>query len=228
MVAMTVSMLTTPSLFGRFGCRRTHTGTMGLLLAGGLPGGVANDHARVLVARVAKGMAAGVVRPIPAIIVMRAFEPHECGCAMGVFGTASVLAPALEPSIGGGWLSQQDPSRGSTSRRPWDPASAAAGRPVWLALDPFSGAAFLPGVVVDVVAFCTGRRAHWGQRPQRQRAAGPAKPAAGECRPTGPAQLPGAVAPWSDASSDIVDGGSLCGDSVVCAAPAPTWRQAVR
>ena len=103
MVAMTVSMLTTPSLFGRFGCRRTHTGTMGLLLAGGLPGGVANDHARVLVARVAKGMAAGVVRPIPAIIVMRAFEPHECGCAMGVFGTASVLAPALGPSIGGCW-----------------------------------------------------------------------------------------------------------------------------
>ena len=45
---------------------------MGLLLAGGLLGGFAQNYALVLVARVAEGLAAGVVQPIPAIIIMRA------------------------------------------------------------------------------------------------------------------------------------------------------------
>jgi predicted MFS family arabinose efflux permease len=51
------------------------------------------------------------VQPIPAIIILRAFEPHEQGRAMGLFGMVVVLAPALGPSIGGvlvdlfGWRS---------------------------------------------------------------------------------------------------------------------------
>jgi predicted MFS family arabinose efflux permease len=60
---------------------------------------------------VAEGLAAGVVQPIPAIIMLRAFEPHEQGRASGLFGMGVVLAPALGPSIGGflvdwfGWRS---------------------------------------------------------------------------------------------------------------------------
>ena len=111
MVAMTVSMLTTPWLLGRFGYRRTYAGTMWVLLAGGVGGGLADHFPLVLLARVAEGLAAGVVQPIPAIIVMRAFEPHERGRAMSVFSTGAVLAPALGPSLGGllvdlyGWRS---------------------------------------------------------------------------------------------------------------------------
>lgn len=111
MVAMTVSMLTTPWLLSRFGYRRTYGGTMWLLLCGGVLGGFATDFSLVLLARVAEGVAAGAVQPIPAIVVMRAFEQHERGRAMSVFGTGSVLAPALGPSIGGilvdlfGWRS---------------------------------------------------------------------------------------------------------------------------
>jgi EmrB/QacA subfamily drug resistance transporter len=111
MVAMTVSMLTTPWLLARYGYRRTYAGTMVLLLAGGIAGGVANDFSLVLLARVAEGLAAGVVQPIPAIIILRAFEPHEQGRASGIFGMGVVLAPAIGPSIGGvlvdlfGWRS---------------------------------------------------------------------------------------------------------------------------
>ena len=111
MMAMTVSMLTTPWMLGRFGYRRTYAGTMWLLLAGGVAGGFATSFPLVLAARVAEGLAAGVVQPIPAIIIMRAFQPHEQGRAMGIFGTGVVLAPALGPSIGGvlvdlfGWRS---------------------------------------------------------------------------------------------------------------------------
>jgi EmrB/QacA subfamily drug resistance transporter len=111
MVAMTVSMLTTPWLLSRFGYRATYVGTMALLLLGGVAGGLAPQYAVVLIARVAEGLAAGVVQPIPAIIMLRAFEPREQGRAGGVFGMGVVLAPALGPSIGGllvdwfGWRS---------------------------------------------------------------------------------------------------------------------------
>ncbi|WP_218509468.1 DHA2 family efflux MFS transporter permease subunit [Variovorax sp. dw_308] len=111
MVAMTVSMLTTPWLLARYGYRRTYVGTMLLLLAGGVAGGLSNVFSLVLVARVAEGLAAGVVQPIPAIIILRVFEPHEQGRASGVFGMGVVLAPAIGPSIGGvlvdlfGWRS---------------------------------------------------------------------------------------------------------------------------
>ncbi|MBC7548293.1 MAG: MFS transporter [Polaromonas sp.] len=111
MAAMTVSMLTTPWLLARYGYRSTYVGCMVLLLAGGVAGGLANDFGLVLAARVAEGLAAGVVQPIPAIIIMRAFAPHEQGRASGLFGMGVVLAPALGPSIGGvlvdilGWRS---------------------------------------------------------------------------------------------------------------------------
>jgi EmrB/QacA subfamily drug resistance transporter len=111
MVAMTASMLATPWLLARFGYRRTYVGTMVLLMAGGIVGGLAGQFGVVLAARVAEGLAAGVVQPIPAIIMLRAFEPHEQGRASSMFGMGVVLAPALGPSIGGllvdgfGWRS---------------------------------------------------------------------------------------------------------------------------
>jgi EmrB/QacA subfamily drug resistance transporter len=111
MAAMTVSMLTTPWLLARYGYRRTYEGCMWLLLVGGVAGGLANHYPLVLAARVAEGLAAGVVQPIPAIIILRAFDSTEQGRASGIFGMGVVLAPALGPSIGGvlvdwfGWRS---------------------------------------------------------------------------------------------------------------------------
>ena len=111
MVAMTVSMLTTPWLLSRYGYRRTYVICMWMLLFGGMAGGLSNRYELVLCARVFEGLAAGVVQPIPAIIILRAFEPSEQGRASGLFGMGVVLAPALGPSIGGvlvdlfGWRS---------------------------------------------------------------------------------------------------------------------------
>lgn len=111
MIAMTVSMLTTPWLLARYDYRRTYAGTMWVLLTGSVIGGLANDFSLVLAARVTEGLAAGVVLPIPAIIILRAFEPHEQGRAGGIFGMGVVLAPAIGPSVGGllvdwfGWRS---------------------------------------------------------------------------------------------------------------------------
>ena len=111
MVAMTVSMLTTPWLLARFGYRRTYMGCMGLLMGAGVLGGLSSNFDFVLLMRVAEGLAAGVVQPIPAIIILRAFETEEQGRANSWFGMGVVLAPAIGPSIGGllvdamGWRS---------------------------------------------------------------------------------------------------------------------------
>ncbi len=95
----------------RLGYRTVYAACLWLLLAGGLVGGFADSYGLVLAARLAEGLAAGVIQPIPAIIIMRAFAPHEQGRASGMFGMVVVLAPALGPSVGGllvqafGWRS---------------------------------------------------------------------------------------------------------------------------
>ena len=111
MAAMTLSMLTTPWLLQRYGYRHTYVGVVALLLCGGVVGGSSPWFDLVLAMRVAEGLAAGVLQPIPAIIIMRAFGDHERGKAMGIFSFGVVLAPAIGPSVGGvlvewfGWRS---------------------------------------------------------------------------------------------------------------------------
>ena len=111
MGAMTLSMLTTPWLLARYGYRHTYTGAVVLLMAGGIVGGLSRWFDLVLAMRVTEGLAAGVLQPIPAIVVLHAFGPGERGKAMGIFGFGVVLAPAVGPSVGGilvewfGWRS---------------------------------------------------------------------------------------------------------------------------
>jgi EmrB/QacA subfamily drug resistance transporter len=111
MGAMTLSMLTTPWLLQRYGYRHAYLGAVVLLMLGGIAGGFSARFDLVLAMRVAEGLAAGVLQPIPAIIILHAFGPGERGKAMGVFGFGVVLAPAIGPSVGGilvewfGWRS---------------------------------------------------------------------------------------------------------------------------
>jgi len=111
MAAVTLSMMTTPRLLQVWGYRSTYMGAVGLLMLGGIAGGLSHWFEMVMLARVAEGFAAGVLLPIPSIIIMRAFAAHEQGKAMGIFGFGVLLAPAIGPSVGGvlvewfGWRS---------------------------------------------------------------------------------------------------------------------------
>ena len=73
MLAMTASMLSTPWWLARFGYRKTYAGAVWLLLIGGVAGGLTSNFELVLLARVVEGLASGVLQPIPAIIIVRAF-----------------------------------------------------------------------------------------------------------------------------------------------------------
>jgi len=111
MIAMTLSMLLTPWLLNRFGLRRTFIGTLILLGVGGLIGGMSPTFGVMLTMRAAEGIAAGIMQPLPSILIMRVFDESERGKAMSLFGFGVVLAPAVGPSVGGflvetfGWRS---------------------------------------------------------------------------------------------------------------------------
>jgi len=111
MIAMTLSMLLTPWLLNRYGLRRTFVGSLLLLGAGGLVGGFSPTYAVMIAMRVAEGIAAGILQPLPNILILRVFAEREQGKAIGLFGFGVVLAPAVGPSVGGflveafGWRS---------------------------------------------------------------------------------------------------------------------------
>ena len=111
MVASTMALLTTPWLLARYGYRRTYAGALLLLMAGSIVGGLSQHYPLLLAARVAEGIAAGIIQPIPAVIILYAFPPNQQGRASGLFGMGVVLAPALAPTLGGllvdwlGWRS---------------------------------------------------------------------------------------------------------------------------
>ena len=111
MVAVTVSMLLTPWLLQRFGLRRTYSGALISLSVGAVLGGLAQHYWLVISMRVVEGLAAGVLQPIPAVMIMRTFAENERGRAMGIYGFGVVFAPAIGPSVGGvlveafGWRS---------------------------------------------------------------------------------------------------------------------------
>jgi DHA2 family multidrug resistance protein len=111
MVATTLSLLLTPWLLSRWGMRRTYIGATLLLMAGGILGGLSGSFGLMISMRVIEGVAAGILMPIPNVVIMRAFQAGEQGRAIGVFGFGVVLAPAIGPSLGGvlveqfGWRS---------------------------------------------------------------------------------------------------------------------------
>lgn len=111
MIAMTLSMLLTPWLLNRYGLRRTFLGASLLLGAGGFFGGFSPTYGVMIAMRVAEGIAAGIMQPLPNILILRVFEEREQGKAISMFGFGVVLAPALGPSLGGflveafGWRS---------------------------------------------------------------------------------------------------------------------------
>ena len=111
MAATTLSLLLTPWLLQRYGLRKTYVGANLLLMAGGIVGGLSGNYPVMIAMRVLEGVAAGILTPIPNVVIMREFPGDEQGRAIGIFGFGVVLAPAIGPVVGGvlvehfGWRS---------------------------------------------------------------------------------------------------------------------------
>lgn len=111
MAATTLSLLLTPWLLQRFGLRKTYIGANLLLMIGGIAGGLSGHYPVMIAMRALEGAAAGILMPIPNVVIMREFPADQQGRAIGIFGFGVVLSPAIGPAVGGilveqfGWRS---------------------------------------------------------------------------------------------------------------------------
>jgi len=101
LAAMVPAMLATPALLARFGERATCLGALALLVVGGVAGSMAPGFGWLVAARLLEGVAAGVLQPLPVIVVTRRFDSRHHGTAMGFFTLGVVLAPAIAPGLAG-------------------------------------------------------------------------------------------------------------------------------
>ena len=98
--------ITTPVsgfLADRFGIKRVYLIGLAIFTIGSFLCGVAPSLWLLIAARALQGFGGGLAQPLGPAQLYRAFPPKEQGTALGLFGIALVVAPALGPILGG-WL----------------------------------------------------------------------------------------------------------------------------
>jgi EmrB/QacA subfamily drug resistance transporter len=93
-------------LADRFGIKRMYLGGLALFVFGSVLCGVAPSLGLLIAARTLQGLGGGIALPLGAPQLFRAFPPEEQGAALGFFGIAVAVAPALGLILGG-WLVDQ-------------------------------------------------------------------------------------------------------------------------
>lgn len=90
-------------LADRFGIKRVYLLGLAIFTLGSFLCGVAPSLGMLIAARALQGFGGGLSQPLGPAQLYRAFPPREQGTALGIFGIALVVAPALGPILGG-WL----------------------------------------------------------------------------------------------------------------------------
>jgi len=101
--------ITTPLagfLANRYGAKKIYLGGLSLFALGSLICGLSPNLNLLIVARAIQGAGGGVVLPLGTALLLQAFPPREQGTALGIFGIAALVAPAVGPILGG-WLVDQ-------------------------------------------------------------------------------------------------------------------------
>lgn len=101
LAAMTSAMLVCDWSIRQVGERNTFVLGILVFVAGSLVGGTANSFDILIASRVLQGAGSGIIQPLAMLAMFRVFPANERGKAMGVFGLAVILAPAVGPYVGG-------------------------------------------------------------------------------------------------------------------------------
>ncbi len=94
-------------LADRFSIKRVYITGLGLFVLGSLLCGIAPNLWLLIAARILQGFGGGIATPLGPALLFSAFPVNEQGKALGFFGIALVVAPALGPILGG-WLVDHD------------------------------------------------------------------------------------------------------------------------
>jgi EmrB/QacA subfamily drug resistance transporter len=102
--------ITTPLagfLADRYGGKKIYLGGLGLFALGSLLCGFSPNLNFLIVARAIQGAGGGIAMPLGTALLLQAFPVKEQGTALGIFGIAALVAPAIGPILGG-WLVDQN------------------------------------------------------------------------------------------------------------------------
>jgi DHA2 family multidrug resistance protein len=100
-VASVIIMPLTAWLGARFGRKRIYMAGLALFLVGSFFCGAARTLPLLVFFRVLQGIGAGALQPTEQAILRETFPPHEQGMAMGLYGLAVMIGPAVGPTLGG-------------------------------------------------------------------------------------------------------------------------------
>jgi EmrB/QacA subfamily drug resistance transporter len=96
--------ITTPLsgfLADRFGTKKIYLGGLSLFVVGSLLCGLSNNLSLLIISRAIQGAGGGIALPLGTALLLRAFPISEQGAALGIFGIAALVAPAIGPILGG-------------------------------------------------------------------------------------------------------------------------------
>jgi DHA2 family multidrug resistance protein len=100
-VASVIIMPLTAWLGARFGRKRIYLAGLVLFLIGSYFCGAARTLPMLVFFRILQGLGAGALQPTEQAILRETFPPEEQGMAMGLYGFAIMLGPAVGPTLGG-------------------------------------------------------------------------------------------------------------------------------
>ncbi|MYL21660.1 DHA2 family efflux MFS transporter permease subunit [Halobacillus litoralis] len=101
MVAMGMTMPLTGYFGDRFGKKKVYLTGLFIFILGSLSGFFSSTLSMVIISRAIQGMAGGLMLPIAMALIFNSFPRHERGLAVGVYGVAAMVAPAIGPTVGG-------------------------------------------------------------------------------------------------------------------------------
>ena len=88
-------------LADRFGIKQIYLTGLSVFALGSLVCGFSPSLGVLIAARALQGIGGGIALPLGTALLLRTFPPAEQGVALGVFGVAALVAPAVGPILGG-------------------------------------------------------------------------------------------------------------------------------
>ncbi|HEX7592588.1 MAG TPA: MFS transporter, partial [Anaerolineae bacterium] len=94
-------------LADRFGIKRVYLAGLSIFVIGSFLCGISPNLGLLIAARALQGFGGGIALPLGIALLLSNFPVAEQGAALGIFGIAALVAPAVGP-IMGGWLVDQN------------------------------------------------------------------------------------------------------------------------
>ncbi|MGC5327510.1 DHA2 family efflux MFS transporter permease subunit [Brevibacillus sp. SYSU BS000544] len=101
MLASAVVIPLSGYLGDRFGYKKVFLGSLIAFVLGSLLCGFAWNDTSIIIFRIVQGVGGGLIMPVGMAIIYMLIPRHQIGMALGIWGVAAMVAPAVGPTLSG-------------------------------------------------------------------------------------------------------------------------------